>query len=838
MRTALFLATLTVAAAAARAQQPAPTPAQGAAPGQATTPGEQKSPAPGQPAKAGPPPVSPTGEAPSIPAGESASEAATPVPDAGTIARVNVQGNRRVETDAIRAVLPLKQGDTYDKEKLKAALLAVWRMGYFNDVKLDVSPARAPLTGYVLSVLVSEKPAVRDIKLEGNEELSKDDFKETIEVKPFQILDQEAVRKSAKKMQEKYVEKGFFLAEVTPKIVPLPNNEVNVVFQINEHAKITVKEIRFVGNRAISDSELKDAMITQEGSLFSFLTGAGTYREEAFQRDEIVLQGLYFDIGYIYVKFGKPAIELSPDKRYIYITITIDEGDPYDVGKIDVSGDLLLPKQDLLGLIHTRSGERFSKTRLQTDMNRLLDVYKDRGYAYANVTPDTAVEPEKRLVDLTYVFQKGQPVSIEKIEIVGNSKTRDRVIRRELRIAEGDLYNGTAVRASKARVTALGFFDSVEINQKRGTTDDKMILEVSVKEKLTGTFQVGFGFAGGENFFGQAQLAQNNLLGYGHTASLSLQISSIRQLFQLSYLDPYVLDSQWTGSIDLYRSELLYTGFDRQAIGGALTAGYDFTNVTRWLEDFRIFLTYTLEHVDVTAATGTEDVLAHQFSSGRTSSIRFSFNYDRRDNRLFPTNGNLLSASAEFASALLGSQNLFQRYRFIERFYRPLFLGIVFKTNISVGYIRATDPVNNPIAISEKFFEGGINSIRGYVLRSISPTEKIANAREPNAAIIDFPVGGNKELITNWELEFPILGGAGLRGVGFFDAGNVFSEKENFFESSQRGGTLPLGLFYSVGFGLRWFSPLGPLRFEVGFPLTRRAIDDPYLFEFTIGNFF
>jgi len=822
MRT-VFLATLTLTAAAALAQEPSPTPQQGAAPAQKPET---------QPAGQG------MGEAPTVPTGETAAEAAASVPDTGVIAKIDVQGNRRVETDAIRTTLPLKVGDTFDKEKIKAALLAVWRMGYFNDVKLDLSAAKPPLTGYVLTVLVNEKPAVREVKLEGNEELSKDDFKDTIEVKPFQILDQEAVRKSAKKMQEKYVEKGFFLAEVTPKIVPLPNNEVNVILQVNEHAKITVKEVRFVGNRAISESALKDAMLTQEGSPFSFLTGAGTYREDAFQRDEIVLQGLYFDLGYIYVKFGKPAIELSPDKRYIFITMTIEEGDPFDVGKIDVSGDLLLQKESLIGLISTRSGDRFSKTRLQNDMNRLLDVYKDRGYAYANVTPDTAVDPVRKIVDLTYVFQKGQPVTIEKIEVAGNTKTRDKVIRREMRIAEGDLYSGTGVRASKGRITALGFFDSVEINQKRGTTDDKMILEVSVKEKMTGTFQVGFGFAGGENFFGQAQLAQNNLFGYGHTASLSLQISSIRQLFQLSYLDPYFLDTQWTGSIDLYRSELLYTGFERQANGGALTAGYDFTNLASWLEDFRLFLTYTLEAVTVTPTTGTEDVLAHQFSSGRTSSIRVSFNYDKRDNRLFPTNGNLVSGSAEFASALLGSQNLFQRYRFIERFYRPLFLGLVFKTNISIGYIRATDPINHPVAISEKFFEGGINSIRGYALRSISPVEPIVVNREVDAGILFFPVGGNKELITNWEIEFPLLGAAGLRGVGFFDAGNVFSEKENFFQSNQRGGNLPLGLFYSVGAGIRWFSPLGPLRFEVGFPLTRRPIDDPYLFEFTIGNFF
>ncbi|TMB31342.1 MAG: outer membrane protein assembly factor BamA [Deltaproteobacteria bacterium] len=714
--------------------------------------------------------------------------------------RINVQGNRRVETDAIRAVLPLRVGDKFDKASLKQAVLAVWRMGYFNDVKLDVSRARAPAVDYVLTVLVNEKPAIHEIKLEGNEELSRDDLKDTFEIKQFQILDQEGVRKTAKKIQDKYIEKGFFLAEVTNRLDVLPNNEVTVVFVINEHAKVTVKEVRFVGNKAIATDQLKSAMITQEGNFFSFLTSAGTYREDAFTRDEYVLQGLYYDRGYLYVKFGKAAIELSPDRRFIFITIPIDEGDPYDITKVDVSGDMLEPRERLLAVADVKPGERFNKSKLQRDLQVLGDVYKDKGYAYANVTPDTEVHADTKTVDLTYNFSKGNLVTIEKIEVVGNTKTRDKVIRREMRIREGDLYSGTGIRVSKQRVTALGFFDSVEINTRRGSSDDKMIVEVAIKEKLTGTFQVGFGFTGGESFFGQAQLSQNNLFGYGHTASLGLQISSIRQLFQLSYLDPYFLDSP-------------------------------------------CFATYTLEHVSVEASGATSQLLLNQFTSGRTSSMRFSFNYDKRDNRLFPTAGHLESASAEFAPSFLGSQNLFQRYRLIERRYYPLPLGLVFKLNASLGYIRSTDPVNRPIAISEKFFAGGINSLRGYTLRSISPTIKIASSRDPDAGQIDFPVGGNKEFITNWELEFPIVESAGVRGVLFYDAGNTFSETENLFQSHQRpdangNGTLPLGLFHSVGTGLRWFSPLGPLRFEVGFPLTRRPVDDAYLFEFTIGNFF
>src|SRR2546425_405909 len=558
-----------------RRRGPPPTPP---APS-AQTPGQaEKVPAP-----------QPKGEAPSVPTGMPPAEAAAPTPDTGVITKINVQGNRRVEADAIRAALPLKPGDTFDRRKLKDALLAVWKTGYFNDIKLDVSAVPPPGTGYQLTVLVSEKPAVREIKLEGNAELSRDDLKETIEVKQFQILDPEGVRKSAKKMQEKYVEKGYFLAEVSWRLDPLPNNEVNVVFVINEHAKVTVKEIRFVGTHAISTAELKGAMITQEGSFWSFLSSAGTYREDAFARDEYVLQGLYYDRGYLYVKFGKAAIELSPDRRFIFITIPIEEGDPYDIGKIDVAGDLLEPKEKLLSLVETKRGARFSKTILQRDLQILADVYKDKGYAYANVTPDTDVHSENRTVDINFAFQKGNLVTIEKIEVVGNNKTRDKVIRREMRINEGELYSGTAIRMSKARITALGYFDWVEINTRRGSADDRMVLEVTVKEKLTGTFQLGFGFTGGESFFGQAQLSQNNLFGYGHTASLSFQISSLRQLFQLSYLDPYFLDTAWTASVDLYRSELIFTGFDRQAVGGALTGGYEI------FEDLRFFSTYTLE---------------------------------------------------------------------------------------------------------------------------------------------------------------------------------------------------------------------------------------------------
>jgi len=358
-----------------------------------------------------------------------------------------------------------------------------------------------------------------------------------------------------------------------------------------------------------------------------------------------------------------------------------------------------------------------------------------------------------------------------------------------MRIAEGDLYSGTRVRASKARVTALGFFDSVEINQKRGSSDDKMVLEVSVKEKLTGTFQIGSDSRAGRTSSARRSSPEQLVRIRPHRLALAAALER-----------PPALPAQLPRPL---RAGLAVDGFDRslpqraglhrvqpRANGGSLTAGYDFSNLAPWLEDFRIFLTYTLENVHVQAAVGTQDVLANQFLSGLTSSIRISFNYDKRDNRLFPTSGHLESASAEFATSLLGSENLFQRYRFIERFYRPLWLAWSSRRTSRSG-------TSGPPTPSITRWPSARSSSRRHqldprlLLRSISPTLKIATVSEPNSGIIDFPVGGNKELITNWEVEFPLLGSAGLRGVGFFDAGNVFSEQENFFHSSQRNGTLP-----------------------------------------------
>ena len=751
-------------------------------------------------------------------------------PNPERIIEVRVEGNRRVEPDAIKRALKNQEGQIFDREKTGDDLRSLWSLNYFSDIQLLVQRTER---GIIYVVRVTERPAIRDVKLQGNEELSKDDFKEAIDLKSYSILDLDAVRRNEKKIQEKYVEKGFFLAEVTHKIEPVSGtNEVDVVFVIHEHSKVMVKEISLIGAIKVPADELKGTMFTREGGYLSFITGEGTFREEIFQRDLSILQAAYYDRGFINVKIEKPQVSISTDKRYIYISIKIEEGEAYTIGKLDFSGDLLVPKQQLKGLMTSRESELFNRTKLSHDISTLTDLYLDQGYAYANITPLTQLHTEQRLVDLTFDIQKGHQVYIERIDISGNTKTRDKVIRREMRVYEGELFSGTGERRSKERVTALGFFETVEVQHKPGTDDSKLIVTVEVKEKATGTFQVGLGFSNVENFIFTAQVAQNNLLGWGQTASFSAQISSLRSFFQLSYFDPYFFDTNYIFSIDLFRIQADYGGFLRNSTGGDVNLGYHF------FEDVIGNVTYTREYISVEPSRTFNSIpLANRLrGSGTTSSVRFSLQWDRRNNRLFPTKGSILFGSAEIAPAFLGSTFQFTRYSAYGRYYWPLFWGFVFKVNATFGIIQSLNP-NSPVPISELYYLGGINSIRGYALRSISPTILVPRDNSPEGPVDAFPVGGNKQAIFNFELEFPIIEKVGIKGVVFYDMGNTFAVNANFFQDRQYN--LPFGMFTAVGFGFRWFSPVGPLRFEWGFPLNRRpGIDQSSLFEFTIGNFF
>lgn len=764
-----------------------------------------------------------------------------PVDQADRILEIRVEGNRRVEAEAVTQALKQKVGDVFDPARTADDLRALWALKYFSDLQLLVQ--RTP-RGIAYVVRVTEKPSIRSVSLSGNDELGKDDFKDVIDIRAFTILDVAAVKRNVKKIQEKYLEKGFFLADVTYKLTPSEDgNEVDLVFVIDEHAKVEVKEINLLGVHKVDPAELKSLLATQEGGYLSFFTSEGTYREELFQRDLQMIQMAYLDRGFINVRVDKPTVSLTPDKRYISITIRVEEGEQYSLGKLDFSGELLGSKDDLKLALLSREGMVFNRSLLARDIQAINDVYYDQGFAYANVTPVTSVNAEKKIIDLTFDIQKGNLVYIERIDIVGNTKTRDKVIRRQCRVFEGELFSGTGMRRSKEKIFALGFFETVEVTHKPGTDSEHVVVQVEVKEKSTGQFQVGLGFSNVESFIFTAQIAQQNFLGWGMSVSASAQLSALRSFFQLQYFDPYFLDTNYIFSIDAYRTQLDYFGFIRTATGGSLGLGYYLIP-----DELSVNVGYTLESVYLEAGRNFVDSvsLSNQFRSGITSAVRVSGTWDRRNNRLFPTSGWLSFAQFETAPPFLNPAPQYLQYNFnkitaYQRVYFPLPLGAVFKMNLQVGFIQDINP-EYPLPSSELYFLGGITTIRGYPLRSIAPTTLVGRNTTPDVGVQPFGVGGNKQIIFNAELEIPILEKVGIRGVLFYDAGNAFAKGANFFEHTpdqlNRNQVLPLGLYHAIGFGVRWFSPIGPLRFEWGIPLTRRISDQPIQFEFTIGNSF
>ncbi|MCA9550886.1 MAG: outer membrane protein assembly factor BamA [Myxococcales bacterium] len=774
--------------------------------------------------------------------------------DGPKIEDLQFEGLRRVEPAAVRVVMTSRTGKPFKAEAVPEDIRAIYSMGYFDDVQVFREDLESG--GVRLIYVVTEKPAIQKVVIEGNDEISDDDVKEVVDIKPFTILNEAKVKKNVQKIKDLYNEKGFYLAEVSHEVKKVGDRQVEVIFRVVENAKVEVRQVRFVGNRNLDDATLKAGLITQEGSLISVLTGAGTYRKDAFQVDILRITSHYFDNGYINVKVDTPDAEISPDRKYIYITIRIEEGEQYSVGKVDFSGDLLVTKEELFEKVETQADQVFNRSKLGQDLLSLKTRYEDEGYAYANITPLTSIDADKRTIDITFDVQKGQKVYYERINIVGNTKTRDKVIRRELRIYEGELTSASARDLSQRRVNALGYFEKVELKTRRGSEDNLQIVDVEIKEKSTGTFQIGAGFSSAENFIATAQVSQDNFLGRGQSVSLSAQISKLRQLFQLRFTEPYLLDTNVTLSFNAFNTETQFRSFLRSSTGGDLTLGYPITDY------IRAFMTYNLEFVRSRGQDGqaSQPAFAALNNRGRISSLRGTLTYDSRDNRLFPTDGMFHSLSLEVSAQWLGASDTrtFQRFRGFSRFYKKLFWEVVGKASIRVGYLNATS--EQGLSPSEKFIMGGINTLRGYTPFSIGPERRAVrndrgtNLLDPDSDSFVFIEGGNKEFLANFEVEFPIFEAVGIRGVLFLDAGNVYAEEENFFylgnkfRPDQRldpafdfsyRGDLPLGLFWSVGWGFRWFSPIGPLRFEWGIPLTKRPTDNKGpLFEFSIGNSF
>ena len=538
-----------------------------------------------------------------------------------------------------------------------------------------------------------------------------------------------------------------------------------------------------------------------------------------FQKDLDRIAAFHYNEGYIQATVGDPTI--THEGKDIFITIPIKEGDQYKIGEVDITGDLIVPKETLTGNLNTVEEKVFRSSFLNKDIVSLSEYYTDRGYANVDITPLTAINDEQKTVDVRYEIAKGEKIYFEKITITGNSRTRDKVIRRELKVAEGDLYSSSKIKRSREEINNLGYFKKANLTTTKGTIPNKVVLNVEVEEKPTGSLSFGAGFSSVDKLVGMVQLSQDNFLGKGQKLDLRTQLGGTNR-FMFSFTEPWLFDTRWKAGVDLFNMERWYEDFDSESMGGSIRLGHPLGEFTR--VDFG----YEYEEVDISDVDYDASLeIIEQEGTSTTGAVTAGITRNTLDNRFTPRTGILTHFTTKFAG--LGGDNKFVTFigSFSKYFPLPRDSAFMFRGTIgySVGY------GGEDVPIFEKFFLGGLDSLRGFEERSVGPMERRGEYRRFIDDRDDYDaVGGEKELFFNFEYIFPILKETGIRGVVFFDAGNAYRKSESYFSDIRM----------SAGFGIRWQSPFGPLRLELGINLDPESKydEDSSEFHFTMGSMF
>lgn len=722
------------------------------------------------------------------------------------IKEIKITGHRIIEESTIKAKIESKAGELLSSETIRRDIEAIYKLGCFDDVQVDVEDLE---DGLKLTFIISEKAKIRKVEITGNEKIETDDIKKEIDLTPSSFLDMTMVIENREKIRKLYHEKGYYLVKIKPTIKK-SGNKATVEYEIREGKKIKILEITFEGNKVFSGKKLKKQMQTNEKGFFSWLTSSGILKDDVFDEDMQRVVYFYHCNGYIDVDIQKPLVKYEEEKEGIFITIQINEGTQYRVGKLKVEGDTILTPEEILKDLKTKSGEIFNREYFSRDIFTITDVYTDIGYAFCKVSPLTRVNKQLKTIDIIFNINKGEKVYINRIEITGNITTRDKVIRRELTIKEGDLYNSKQVKRSKQKVTNLGFFENVYFKTEH-VSSNTINLHIEVEEQLTGALSLGIGYSSVDKLVGMATISKSNLFGRGQTLELSAEFGDSKQYFELSLTEPYIFDTSVSAGFSIYNTFKEYDNYDRRKKGSSVTLGRSIA------EYIKGYLTYKWEEVDISnIAEDASSWVQEQEGVSVTSSLKLTLLRDARDNYFNPTTGNRTKVSAEYAGGFLGGDNYFTRYIGETGWYFPLFWETVLGLRGTIGYAEAFGGKDLPIY--ERFYVGGMTTVRGFESRSIGPKDENGD-----------PIGGDKELIFTAEVIVPIVSEQNLKGVFFLDAGNAFDDDEDYDLESLRTG---------AGAGIRWYTPIGPLRLEWGYNLDPEPGEKQGIWEFSIGTFF
>jgi outer membrane protein insertion porin family len=752
---------------------------------------------------------------------------------AGTIADVRIEGIQRIEPETVRSYLLLQPGDAWDVERVDRSLKALFATGLFADVKLSRE-------GNTLVIRVVENPIINRIAFEGNAKLADKELSAEVQARPRVVYTRTRVQNDVRRIIELYRRQGRFAATVEPKIIQLPENRVDVVFEINEGPSTGVRAINFVGNRRFSNSTLRGAIETSESRWYRFLSTSDTYDPDRVAYDRELLRKFYLSEGYADFRVVSAVAELTPDRDAFILTFTVDEGERYRFDNIDVNIAIKdLPREAVLPLLTVRSGEWYNAEAVERSISVLTDALGDRGYAFVEIRPEITRNREARTVDMVFRVQEGPRVYVERIDITGNIRTLDKVIRREFRLVEGDPFNTTRMQRSKERVRNLGFFKKVDVTNVPGSAPDRTVIVANVEEQSTGELSLGVGFSSSDGPLTDIHVRERNFLGRGQDLRLGTVLSFRSQQVDVSFTEPYFLDKNIAAGIDLFAIKTspttnFFTGVDpsyqQTSYGGALRAGYQLT------ENLRQTWKYTARSDNITDVD--EDAsLFIQLQQGRrlTSEIGQVLLYDRRDNRIEPTDGYFASIGNDIAGVGFGVRYL--RNKANIGYYYSVAPQWVLSFTAEAGYIFGWG--GDPVFLQDRFFVGGDN-LRGFEAAGIGPRDSTS----------EDALGGNKYYLGTVALGVP-LGlpkELGLTGRVFSDFGTLYSnDQKNIPLTAEQlaaiGGVPPIiqdsaALRVSAGAGVTWKSPVGPIRLDLAYPIKKTSFDKTQLFHISFGTRF
>ena len=737
------------------------------------------------------------------------------------IEKIQIAGNLRIGEDVILPNIKTKEGDIFDLKKLNEDLKNIYKMGYFENVELKIDEGTK---GVIVTFEVKENPSVKEIVFRGNKKIKTEDLSKIVEIKEGQIVTPKELDKALETIKMYYEQSGYLGTQVSVETEKAPPAQIKLIFNIKEGEKKYIKQIQFIGNKAFSDKDLKSYLSISEKTVFSPvkkitqylrafvrpepLAEPGVYNIAFLYRDLAKIETAYKNKGYIDVKVGDPIVEEEPDG--VIIKIPIEEGPQYKVGKVKINQDLF-PEEKIYKKIQTSPGKIFSLKTLKEDESILIHLFSDYGYAYTKVNTKIDKDSKNKLVNITFDIDKGSVVYIGRIDIEGNTKTRDKVIRREFKIAEGWPYSASRIEESERRLRRLGYFEEVKIDKEKGAKEEEVNLKVKVKEMLTGSFAIGGGYSSYDKFVIMGDITERNFLGKGQRVTLSARLGARTTRYALNFFDPYFRDSRYSMGWSLYNFELQYDDFTKDSKGGSIRFGYSFTS------ELSAYIGYRYDDTQLKdLSENVAKIILESKDIHVTSALQLGLIYDSRNRYFLPTKGWYHKIETEYAGEYLGGDSNFFKFEGQHQVYFPIF-KLTGHANLGYGYI--TEGGAKKVPVFERYFLGGINSVRGFKYGDISPKDPETGDK----------IGGTRMFYLQTEAIFPLMKSINLNGVVFFDMGNVWDLKTGFQSSDLRK---------SIGFGLRWLSPFGPLRIEWGYNIKRKPDEDSSNFNFQIGGEF